>query len=319
MPCAFGNPRKQHALWLGLVCALGASGAARAPAPARMSPEVTPSPELAQAPGADPIEAYQALIRDYPHLVARPGDHHTHEIELVTGADAMRRAQASFERRYALHEKGVPAHAASRVGLLAQDPYLLVLREVVTFPSGAQGLYNRTLSRSTLDGGPPGAFCLPVTAQGKLLLSREYRHQERAWRLGLLGGFRDPGETAETAARREAVEESGAQVPVLALLGELDANGEATPLFTGRIEGPRRAVHPDDGEALTTPLEVTPQALRQIVAAGSYTDETGRVYRLHGVLGSALVMYEAWHAAHAEAAQAARLRPSLRQATAYSR
>lgn len=55
------------------------------------------------------------------------------------------------------------------------------------------------------------AAVLPVTAQGKVVLTREYRHGLGRVVLALPGGTAEDGETPEACARRELLEETGLQ------------------------------------------------------------------------------------------------------------
>ena len=55
------------------------------------------------------------------------------------------------------------------------------------------------------------AAVLPVTAEGKVVLTREYRHGLGRVALALPGGTAEDGETPEACARRELLEETGLQ------------------------------------------------------------------------------------------------------------
>ncbi len=62
------------------------------------------------------------------------------------------------------------------------------------------------------------ADCVVFDDRDRLLLIRR-RHQPFAGQFALPGGFVDPGETTEDAARRELLEETGLQARDLRLLG----------------------------------------------------------------------------------------------------
>jgi len=171
---------------------------------------------------------------------------------------------------------------------------VLVIRDAVRFPSGKTGLYYRKISRTTLDGGSPGAFCLPLNAAGRVVMIKEYRHQQRGWRLSIPGGFRDPGESSEQAARREAMEETGIVLGAVVPLGDIEVEGEPTPLFVGQESTRAKVLKPDDGEALGAVVELTPQELKQAVVAGGFRDQEGTWLTVQGVLGSAMIKLEDW-------------------------
>ena len=53
-----------------------------------------------------------------------------------------------------------------------------------------------------------GVSILPIR-DGNILLQRQYRYPVCSWQWELPGGFVDPGETPDEAARRELKEETG--------------------------------------------------------------------------------------------------------------
>ena len=105
-----------------------------------------------------------------------------------------------------------------------------VLREV-DHTIGARRLH-AVLSLS--DDAPPdehvsAAHCLAFDDDGRFLLTR---HVERQWTIP--GGHREPGESAEDALRREALEEAAAVIvdPVLLAVERIDlAEGDPDPRY----------------------------------------------------------------------------------------
>ncbi len=55
----------------------------------------------------------------------------------------------------------------------------------------------------------PAVTILPLLSDGRVVLTRQYRHALRDWILELPAGKRDPGEPSLDAARRELEEETG--------------------------------------------------------------------------------------------------------------
>lgn len=72
---------------------------------------------------------------------------------------------------------------------------------------------------------PEFALVIPFLDNGKVQLIRQYKHGAGREVLGFPAGFIDPGETAETAARRELLEETGLQADRLRSLGSFVDNG----------------------------------------------------------------------------------------------
>src|SRR5215469_6163318 len=57
--------------------------------------------------------------------------------------------------------------------------------------------------------GPDGAICLPLTQSGEIVLVRQYRPAIGQMTIEIPAGSIDPGETPESAALREVMEETG--------------------------------------------------------------------------------------------------------------
>lgn len=57
--------------------------------------------------------------------------------------------------------------------------------------------------------GPRAVFVLPITADGQVVLLREYRHPVQATILGTVAGTLEEGEEVFSAAQRELLEEAG--------------------------------------------------------------------------------------------------------------
>ncbi|HKJ71690.1 MAG TPA: NUDIX hydrolase [Gammaproteobacteria bacterium] len=67
---------------------------------------------------------------------------------------------------------------------------------------------------------PGGAMAVPVLADGRLVLVRQYRFPLDRWLLELPAGTLEPGESAEATIRRELAEETGHRADGWAELGQ---------------------------------------------------------------------------------------------------
>lgn len=98
-------------------------------------------------------------------------------------------------------------------------PYLRVTREVVEVaPGHVIDDFWQVILRDFV-------LVVPVLADGKVMTMTGYRHGPRRVCMALPGGFIDPGETPEAAARRELVEETGLRPGRLIGLGDYVDNG----------------------------------------------------------------------------------------------
>jgi ADP-ribose pyrophosphatase len=205
------------------------------------------------------LTRYFEIVRERPERFENPkGD--IYEILL----DPERIAHAQSEARRVRVRDGMPSDDL-RVGVLAEDPYLLVVRDAVKFADGTYGLYNRLMV-------PSGAAILPVH-DGRIVLLDRFRHGTRAWHLEIpRGSFSGEG-THEDEARRELQEEIGAGVVEMIDLGLLHSTtgclDEMHHLYMARVDA---IGVPDKHEAIVAlrPFTVDETAAR--IADGTITD-----------------------------------------------
>jgi len=208
---------------------------------------------------ADCFERYLALAREKPDQFANP-DGSIYEILLDSSRIDRARRDASEYRR----TQGLPSED-TRVGILAVDPYLIVMRDAVRFADGTYGLYNRLLV-------PSGAAILPMLGDSIVLLHR-FRHGTRQWHLEApRGSFSGVGTRMEEA-ERELMEEIGAKPSSIEDLGQLHSTtgclDELHQLYLARIDA---VGAPDQHEAIES-LKVLPVAtVEQLIAKGEITD-----------------------------------------------
>jgi ADP-ribose pyrophosphatase len=223
---------------------------------------------------ADCLDRYFALVRERPERFTNP-DGEIYEI-LLDPPRMDRARRDAFDRR---RSERLPAED-TRVGVLAVDPYLMLMREAVRFADGSYGLYNRLMV-------PSGTAILPVIADradradsadsadsgGSVALLHRFRHGTRRWHIEApRGSFSGAGTLAEEA-QRELVEEIGSMASELIDLGELHSTtgcmDEAHQLYLARISA---VGTPDKHEAITS-IKVLPiAAVEGLIAKGEITD-----------------------------------------------
>lgn len=207
----------------------------------------------------DGIEKYNELVQNRPTLFTNPAGA-IYQIQFDPAF--IRRAQE--EAKQLRIKNGMPSEDV-RVGVLASDPYLTVLREAVRFPDGTYGLYNRLLV-------PSGVAMLPVI-DGKIVLMHRFRHGTRAWHLEIPRGCVDGGGDFEGDARRELAEEIGATGIELMDLGMLHSStgclDESYHLYLARITSFGAA---DIHEAIDELRLVTIGEAESLIASGELTD-----------------------------------------------
>ena len=205
------------------------------------------------------LARYFEVVRDLPErFVNPPGD--IYEILLD-------RARIEHARSEALRNRqrgGLPA-SDTRVGVLAEDPYLFVMRDAVRFADGSYGLYNRLMV-------PSGAAIFPVM-DGRIVLLNRFRHGTRSWHLEAPRGSLSGEGTHEDEARRELFEEIGARATEMIELGDMHSTtgclDEVHHLYMARVRG---IGAPDKHEAIVEFCSLTVEETERRIAAGDITD-----------------------------------------------
>jgi ADP-ribose pyrophosphatase len=113
---------------------------------------------------------------------------------------------------------------------------------------------------------------VPLTADGELVLVRQYRHGSRASSLEIPGGLHDSaGEQPEEGAARELAEETGYGGGVLSLLGELRPQpallSNRVRIYLAQGVQPTAAPRPDAGEDIEVVL-LDPREVPARIASG---------------------------------------------------
>jgi len=114
---------------------------------------------------------------------------------------------------------------------------------------------------------------VPVLADERIMVQRAYRHGARRICLGFPGGFIDPGETPDIAARRELAEETGLHAGALLPLGDFFDNGNQRGchghyfVATGCVPGDGRLECPQER---AEDLALTPQQVDAALAEGAF-------------------------------------------------
>jgi ADP-ribose pyrophosphatase len=143
--------------------------------------------------------------------------------------------------------------------------------ETITLPKGHQ--LNAEIVRH-----PPSVVIIPITAEGDVILVRQYRHAIGRWLWELPAGSLDPGEDAEKAAVRECheeinlvpgrVERLGSFFPTPGYCDEEMIFVKATAL---RAPRPDEEAHADEDEDIE-PKAFAVDDLRRMIAIGEIVD-----------------------------------------------
>lgn len=172
---------------------------------------------------ASQINNYFNYFKDHYEALGPYGNYNLGEIEIVDDTQKI----AEIERV-----------VGRKVGVVAEDPYWLWINDAVIFPSGKFGVYGRMIWRQSLKG-IGGVALMPVLADGRICLNRNFRHATRTWEYELPRGCVQENETNEDAAIRETKEETGLVVGQLHLLGRINPDSGMTnsvvPVYLAKV------------------------------------------------------------------------------------
>ncbi len=126
----------------------------------------------------------------------------------------------------------------AEIGVILEDKYILVLRDLVEFPGGYRNGYLRIFNREGLENGASGVVVLPEK-DGKFLIMRQFRHATRNWHWEIPRGFGESGLSPEENAAKEVSEEIHGKIGELLKLGSYHNNtgleGHTVQLFMAKM------------------------------------------------------------------------------------
>jgi ADP-ribose pyrophosphatase len=213
----------------------------------------------------DTLKKYLTLMQERPDMFRNSGD--AGEIKII--ADKKRILAEQKKVRAKLKKEGKPSCWID-IGVLAEDQWFYILRDMVEFPDGRVGGYIRWINRKSEEGG--GFNVVLMCAQGdRVLMIRKFRHEERIWSWEFPRGFGEPGLSAEKNARTELQEEIGVSNAKLTCLTKVKEGKGGTAVFWVEIPKEQK-INLEKGEGLSKYRWVTMAKLEQIVKKGQLSD-----------------------------------------------
>ena len=213
----------------------------------------------------DSLTKYLALIEKHPEFFVNTGE--VGEIKIIKDIERIRAEQKKMQAR--LRETGNPEEWID-IGILAEDQWFYVLRDMVEFPDGRIGGYIRWVNRKSQEDGGFNVVLMCVQ-NDKVLMIKKYRHEERNWSWEFPRGFGELGLSAEENAQKELEEEIGTKASRLILLNKLSGEKGGTAVFYAEI-APEQEIKLDTGEGIASYRWISQVELDEFVAQGKLED-----------------------------------------------
>lgn len=213
------------------------------------------------------LREYIKLIEEHPELF-RNKEKGT--IKIITNPLKIQEEESKIKKE--LRRKNLP-ESYGDIGILVEDPYFLIVRDLVEFPNGRMGGYMRFINTASLEGGPAVAI-LPAY-KGKIILLRNFRHATRNWELEIPRGFGEKGISGEDNARKELFEETGLNAYKLTQLGLLHTDTAVRSshvfLFYAEVKELSKSILETD-EVISGKIFLNQTEFEDMIKQGNITD-----------------------------------------------
>lgn len=206
------------------------------------------------------IESYLQLLAEHQHLTDDPEG----QLPIVTNREVLLSEQQRLYREADL--RGIPREWFD-LGIVAQDAWVVVLRDLVRFPNGKFGAYIRTLNRrSQVDRSGTDVVVL-ATVEDRILLCRHFRHEDRSWHWECPRGFGEKGLSPAENAAKELKEETGLRLLHLTMLNSV---AEPVAYFHAACCGSYE--NQDREESIGAHMLVTEHEVKEMLCDGRIND-----------------------------------------------
>jgi ADP-ribose pyrophosphatase len=211
------------------------------------------------------LQKYLVLLQDHPRWFRNTGEEG--EIRIITDLERILAEQDRLRAR--LQAEGKPP-SWIEIGVLAEDEWFYVLRDLVEFPDGKVGGYIRWINRKSQEAGGWNVI-LMCLREDRVLLIRKFRHERRGWSWEFPRGFGEAGLTPEETALLELREEIGVHEAELTRLASIQEDKGGTVAFLAKIDAAQEIVL-DSHEGIQTFEWVSKETLETMIKTGQFSD-----------------------------------------------
>jgi ADP-ribose pyrophosphatase len=212
------------------------------------------------------LKTYLFLLDRFPSLFENPSENGV--INIITDLESIKKLETIEKEK--LRRQGLPERWMD-IGVLSEDQWFYVVRDLVRFPNGQIGGYLRKINRKSVEGGY--GVVIIVIQKGKVLLLKRFCHADRQWYWEFPRGFGEPGLTAEENAYKELQEEINADPRTLKKISVVenpDGNG-GIAFFYAELPDDAK-LNLDEGEGFNDIRFVSVNELENELISGKITD-----------------------------------------------
>lgn len=212
-----------------------------------------------------PLQKYLTLVQNHPQWFRNTGERG--EIRIIMDKERIILEQQKIRAQF--QKEGKPA-SWIEIGVLAEDEWFYVLRDLVEFPDGRIGGYIRWVNRKSQEAGGWNVV-LMCTQKDQFLLIRKFRHEMRGWSWEFPRGFGETGLSAEETALLELREEIGVHQAELIHLATIPEDQGGTVAFLVKIPAEQKIVL-DSHEGIQTFEWTKKEMLEEMIKTGQFHD-----------------------------------------------
>ena len=210
------------------------------------------------------LTKYFKLIKEHPQLFVNPDEDGI--IRIITDPETIKLLQAEKKKEY--KEVGKKPKWID-IGMLSEDPWFWVLRDLVEFPDGKIGGYIRFINRKSQEGG--FNVVLMCVQSDRVLMIKRFRHEERNWSWEFPRGFGEQGLSAEENAYKELEEEIGIKNARLIQLTNVSEGQGGTAVYLAEIPDQKQIIL-ELGEGISDYRWVSLSEFELLVMQGQLND-----------------------------------------------
>jgi len=156
------------------------------------------------------------------------------------------------------------------LGVIYQDQYIILLKDLVTHPNGKRGTYIRIISATRNSG----VVILPILDDCIIFL-KHFRHSTRSYHYEIPRGFGSDDLSVEENAAKELFEETGYSIRELRFLGRVHPDtgllSTQANVYAAYVDVNAQSAT-DEEEAVCSIELIKMEAVKQMVASGEITD-----------------------------------------------